>query len=88
MYDNYEWLHSLYTLDGKTIYALIHTEYQGWNRNNCQSSNLADGWWNSINLATSTNGRASYSHLCLLINFKTVQVQTHLVHSISNEKTV
>jgi len=35
MYDDYERLRSLYTLDGKTIYPLIHTEYQGWSRNNC-----------------------------------------------------
>jgi hypothetical protein len=30
-YDDMEWIASPYTLDGKTVYALVHEEYQGWN---------------------------------------------------------
>jgi hypothetical protein len=29
-YDDQEWLHSLWTPDGNTVYALIHEEYHGW----------------------------------------------------------
>ena len=62
MYDDYEWLHSSYTLDGRTIYNIVHTEYQGWNHNNCQSSSVFDCWWNSLNLAISSDGGAHYFH--------------------------
>ena len=29
-YDDQEWIASPYTFDGKTVYALIHDEYHGW----------------------------------------------------------
>lgn len=61
-YNDREWLTAPYTLDGRNIYALIHTEYQGWEHDNCHSSNLMNCWWNSINLASSTNSGRSYSH--------------------------
>jgi len=61
-YNDREWLTAPYTLDGKNIYSLIHTEYHGWEHRNCNSSNISNCWWNSINLAISTNGGQSYSH--------------------------
>lgn len=30
VYDDRQWLASPYTIDGNTVYALIHEEYQGW----------------------------------------------------------
>jgi hypothetical protein len=30
-FNDREWLHSVYTIDGETIYALVHNEYQGNN---------------------------------------------------------
>ncbi len=61
-YNDNEWLTAFYTLDGRTIYSLIHTEYHGWEHDNCHSSDLMNCWWNSINLAVSTDGGRSYSH--------------------------
>jgi hypothetical protein len=61
-YNDYEWIGATYTLDGKNIYALIHNEYHGWEYGNCNSSENIDCWWNSINLAVSTNSGRSYSH--------------------------
>jgi len=29
-YDDQEWIDSPYTLDGNTVYALMHEEYHGW----------------------------------------------------------
>src|SRR5947208_8451910 len=29
-YDDAEWLHSPFTLDGTKVYALVHDEYHGW----------------------------------------------------------
>jgi hypothetical protein len=64
-YDNGNWLASVYTLDGSTIYGLTHMEYVGaifpgmcpvgqdtpdWIR--C--------WWNTIQLVVSTDGGRSY----------------------------
>jgi hypothetical protein len=65
MYDDYEWFASPYTLDGLNIYALVHTEYHGYAHNNCKytvSGDLWKCWWNSVNLAFSNNGGATYTH--------------------------
>jgi YD repeat-containing protein len=66
-FDDKEWINSLYTPDGRTIYGLTSIEYQGWNydaecagwagtveQNKC--------WYNAIGLVASTNSGASYSH--------------------------
>lgn len=65
-YDDYEWLASPYTFDGNTIYGLVHTEYHGWEHNNCNttdSTNWIQCWWNSINLAKSTDSGNTFTHL-------------------------
>ncbi|NOZ04196.1 MAG: T9SS type A sorting domain-containing protein [FCB group bacterium] len=49
-FNDHEWLMAPYTLDGSTIYALVHNEYQG------------DTWYNSITFATSTDKGATYTH--------------------------
>jgi hypothetical protein len=69
MWDNGETLHSPYTPDGTTVYALIHNEYWGWlyGPGYCiRPGELWDEkqkcWYNAITLATSTNGGATFSH--------------------------
>ncbi len=52
-YNNKEWLTGLYTLDGKTIYSLVHNEH-----NSDQLSN----WYNSITLAVSNDTGKTYTH--------------------------
>ena len=52
-YNNKEWLTGLYTLDGKTIYSLVHNEHE--------SSTLSN-WYNSITLAVSNDTGKTYSH--------------------------
>jgi hypothetical protein len=66
-YDDREWLSSVYTTDGQTIYGLSHMEYEGWNYDpGCAqwkgTFEQAKCWMNSVNLVTSTNGGDSYSH--------------------------
>lgn len=61
-YNDVEWLGAFHTEDGRNVYSLIHTEYHGWEHNNCNSSDLLDCWWNSINLAISRDGGKSFSH--------------------------
>jgi len=60
-----EWLHSPYTLDGQTIYALVHEEYHGWEHGQCSSrapEALQRCWMASIILAVSHDGGATYFH--------------------------
>ena len=51
-YNDHEWLMAPYTLDGTTIYALVHNEYQG------------DTWYNSITLDRKST-RLNSSHIPL-----------------------
>jgi len=58
-----EWIHSVYTLDGITVFALIHNEYQGnTHLGQCPSEMYRKCWYNSITLAISHNGGDSYTH--------------------------
>jgi hypothetical protein len=69
-----EWIHSVYTLDGITVFALIHNEYQGHTHpGRCPSGMYQKCWYNSITLAISNNGGDSYNH---------AQPPTHLVASL------
>ncbi len=51
-YNNKEWLTGLYTLDGKTIYALVHNEHEG---------DVLSNWYNSITLAVSNDTGKTYT---------------------------
>lgn len=63
-YSDKEWLASLYTVDGETIYALQHNEYQGHTHSGqCPSGDYFSCWYNSITLAISTDAGASYSNI-------------------------
>jgi uncharacterized membrane protein YgcG len=68
-YDDREWLSSVWTPDGNTVYGLIHAEYQGWDfspgycvRSGETFSDKQKCWYNAITLTSSTNGGASFSH--------------------------
>ncbi len=61
LYDDHEWLASPYTEDGQTIHALVHNEYQGHQHpGQCPQNEYFPCWDNSITLALSTDGGASY----------------------------
>jgi PKD repeat protein len=66
-FDDREWLSSIYTLDGQTIYGLMSVEYHGWEYDENCAGYVAAGqhlkcWYNSINLTKSVNAGATYSH--------------------------
>ena len=61
-----QWIHSTWTEDGKTVYALMHNEYQGHNHLDrypeCRG-NYQKCWRNSITLAKSTDGGRTFTLL-------------------------
>jgi hypothetical protein len=63
LFDDKEWISSPYRPDPATddVYSLGHEEYQGWlyDPTNCQIDE--ECWFNSITLATSTDGGASFT---------------------------
>ena len=66
-FDDREWLSSVYTTDGQTIYGLMSVEYHGWEYDEGCAPFVASGnhlkcWYNSISLTKSVNGGANYSH--------------------------
>jgi hypothetical protein len=62
-YEDREWIASLFTTNGKTIWALVHDEYQGnRHRGRCPSGRYYNCWYNAITLARSLDGGASYHH--------------------------
>jgi len=56
-----EWIASIFTRDGRTIWALVHDEYQG-NRHpgRCPSRSYYRCWYNAVTLARSNDGGRSY----------------------------
>jgi hypothetical protein len=67
-YNYLEWLHSLYTIDGTTVYGFIHQEYHGWDfYRECAglagTPDIKKCWYNAVTLAKSTNRGDSYSHV-------------------------
>jgi hypothetical protein len=60
-----EWITSIYTADGRTIYALVHNEYHGWEHPGmCEQQAhtvIKECWYNAINLALSRDGGRTFS---------------------------
>jgi len=56
-----QWIGSIFTRDGRNVWALVHDEYQG-NRHpgRCPSGRYLRCWYNAITLARSTDGGRSY----------------------------
>lgn len=61
-----EWIESVYTEDGGTIYAILHNEHHGYDHPG-QCDLTLENWWftcwyNTETLAVSRDGGASYEH--------------------------
>ena len=56
------WLGSFYTIDGRRVVALLHTEFEAWTHpgmcaaTNADWPNRANCWWNVVTMAISENG--------------------------------
>jgi len=63
-FDDREWIASVYTLNGRTVFALVHDEYQG-NRHpgRCPSHVYRNCWYNSVTLAVSRDSGAHFAHV-------------------------
>jgi hypothetical protein len=56
-----EWIASLFTRDGRTIWTLVHDEYQGnLHPGRCPSRSYNRCWYNAVTLARSDDGGRSY----------------------------
>lgn len=63
VFDDREWLAAPYTPDGRTVYALVHNEYQGHRHaGRCLSGEYLPCWYNALTLAVSTDGGRTYRH--------------------------
>ncbi|WP_448187873.1 hypothetical protein [Azospirillum sp. sgz301742] len=61
-FDDMGWLVSPYTLDGRTVHALVHNEFHGHLRPAlCPSKRYASCWWNSVTATVSTDGGRSFA---------------------------
>jgi hypothetical protein len=59
-----EWISSTYTRDGKTVFALLHDEYQGHTHPGaCPSLIYKKCWYNAITLARSLDGGESFARV-------------------------
>jgi len=62
-FNDREWVNSLYTVNGETIYALVHNEYHGnWHPGRCPSGDHKKCWHNAITFAKSIDKGRTYSH--------------------------
>jgi hypothetical protein len=62
-YEDREWIASVFTRDGDTVWALLHDEYQGnRHRGRCPSGRYIRCWYNAVTLARSLDGGRTYSH--------------------------
>ena len=55
-YNNQEWLAGVYTLDGRTIYSIVHNEYKPEG-----DANWAFSWYNTLTFAVSTDTGRTYT---------------------------
>ncbi len=55
-YNNQEWLAGVYTLDGRTIYSIVHNEYKPEG-----DANWAFSWYNTLTFAVSTDTGRHYT---------------------------
>lgn len=63
-FDDRAWIASLYTPDGRTIFAAVHNEFQGHRRRAlCPSGRYMDCWYNAITAAVSRDAGMTFSRL-------------------------
>jgi hypothetical protein len=69
-FNDQAWLDSFYTLDGKTIAALSHTEYHGWaHTGECHSQNYAECEYDSDTYHVSKDGGYHFESFKAPANF-------------------
>jgi hypothetical protein len=62
-YDDRSWITSPYTIDGTTVFALVHNEYHGNLRpERCPSRNYMRCWSNAVTMAVSHDGGLLFRH--------------------------
>lgn len=66
-FNDAEYLMSTYSLDGSTVYGILHTEYHGWTHNNCGCTTTdfscrINCYEYSLNLAKSIDGGKTFNH--------------------------
>jgi hypothetical protein len=63
-FDDREWIASVFTRNGRTIWALVDEEYQGnRHRGRCPSGSYYECLYNAVTLARSNDGGRSYTHV-------------------------
>lgn len=59
-----EWISSIYTEDGESIYGLIHNEYQGHSHpGKCPQGEYFPCWYNTVSLVVSTDSGQTFHHI-------------------------
>lgn len=59
-----EWISSLYTEDGQTIYALVHNEYQGHTHaGQCPQNDYFLCWYNTVTMLVSRDGGQTFEYI-------------------------
>lgn len=61
-FDDKQWLSSMYTTDGRTVYGISYIEFQGSTHpGRCPSGVYLRCWWNTLALVVSTDSGRSYA---------------------------
>jgi hypothetical protein len=56
-HQNHQWLSSVYTIDGQTVFGLVHNEFHGEDDPaECPEEQSWQCWWNSVTEVISTDG--------------------------------
>lgn len=65
-YDDRSWIASPWTKDGRTIWAVIHNEFQGHSRKElCPTGRYMDCWFNALTLAVSHDSGQSFQRVAV-----------------------
>lgn len=61
LFNGHDWIAAPYTLDGRTVYGLVHDEYWGQQRPDlCPAAKYMSCWYNRVTSVVSTDGGASF----------------------------
>jgi hypothetical protein len=64
LFDDRGWLAATFTADGRTVFALVHDEFQGHRHPPlCPTGRYIDCWYNAITMAESRDGGSSFTLL-------------------------
>src|ERR1700722_11227962 len=56
-HQNHQWLSAVYTIDGQTVFGLVHNEFHGEDDPaECPEEQSWECWWNSVTEVVSTDG--------------------------------